>query len=194
MTFTLVTASSKVSIRRLQCVPCIWYPFQFQEDQPEVKAFIDFDSKVNTITLAFAAKLELRPRPTNVGAQKIDSSPLETHNMASARFSIQDSLKRVRFFEETFLLANTSMQVVLGMPFLSLSNANIKFAELGKLIWRTYTTIKALPTTSRVELIDKKEYARAALDKNSETFVVYVSALEATTIHPSWVAQIATLQ
>ncbi len=40
------------------------------------------------MTLAFAAKLGLRPRPTNVGAQKIDGSPLETHGMALARFSI----------------------------------------------------------------------------------------------------------
>ena len=32
---------------------------------------------------------------------------------------------------------------------------------------------KTLPTTSQVELIDKKEFAKAALDKNLETFVVY---------------------
>ncbi len=86
------------------------------------------------------------------------------------------------------------MEVVLGMPFLSLSNANVKFAELGKLTWRTYTAAKALPTTSRVELINKREFARAALDENSETFVVHVSALEAMTIYPSRTAQIAALQ
>ncbi len=85
------------------------------------------------MTPAFVAKLGLRPRSTNVGAQKIDGSPQETHGMASARFLIQDSLGRVRFFEETFLLADTNMEVVLGMLFLSLSNADIKFAELGKL-------------------------------------------------------------
>ncbi len=85
------------------------------------------------------------------------------------------------------------MEVVLGMPFLFLSNANVEFAELGKLTWRTYTAAEALPTTSRVELINKREFARAALDENSETFVVYVSALEATTIHSSRAAQIAAL-
>ncbi len=85
------------------------------------------------MTLAFAAKLGLRARPTNVGAQKIDGSPLEIHDMALTRFSIQDSLERVRFFEETFLLADTSMVVVLRMSFLSISNANIEFAELEKL-------------------------------------------------------------
>ncbi len=79
------------------------------------------------------------------------------------------------------------------MPVLSLSNADVEFAELGKLTWRTYTAVEALPTTSRVELIDKREFARTALDKNSETFVVYVSVLEATTIHPCRAAQIAAL-
>ncbi len=114
--------------------------------------------------------------------------------MASARFLIQDSLGKVRFFEETFLLADTSIEVVLGMPFLSLSNVNVEFAELGKLTWRTYIVAEALPTTSRVELINKREFAKAALDENSETFVVHVSALEATRIHLFSAAQIAALQ
>ncbi len=128
-----MTARSEASIGPLQCVPYIRYLVQFQEDQPEVKALIDSSSEVNAMTPAFAAKLELRPRPTNVGAQKIDGSSLETHSIASARFSIQDSLGRVRFFEKAFLLADTSIEVVLGMPFLSLSNAEIEFAKLEKL-------------------------------------------------------------
>ncbi len=85
------------------------------------------------------------------------------------------------------------MELVLGMPFLSLSNADVEFAELGKLIWRTYTVAEALPTTSQVELIDKREFAWAALDKNLETFIVHISALEAMTIHLSQAAQIAAL-
>ena len=36
-----------------------------------------------------------------------------------------------------------------------------------------------LPTTKQVELINKKEFAKAALDAESETFVVHVAALEA---------------
>lgn len=48
---------------------------------------------------------------------------------------------------------DTSMEVVLGLPFLTLSDANIRFA--GKeLVWRSYTAAKALPTIQRVELID----------------------------------------
>ncbi len=138
----------EASIGPLQRIPCIRYPVQFQEDQPEVKALIDSGSEVNAMIPAYAKKLGLTTRKTSVGAQKIDDSPLKTYGMASARFSIQDSRGRVRFFEETFLLADTSMEVVLGMLFLSLSNANVEFAELGKLTWRTYTAAEALPTTS----------------------------------------------
>ncbi len=44
---------------------------------------------------AYAAELGLTARKTNVGAQKIDGSPLETYGMASTSFSLQDSLERV---------------------------------------------------------------------------------------------------
>ncbi len=54
------------------------------------------------MTPAYVAELGLTTRKTSVGAQKIDGSPLETYGMASANISLQDSLGRVRFFEETF--------------------------------------------------------------------------------------------
>ncbi len=149
------SAQTPVALKR---VPCIWYPVQFQENQA-IKALIDSDREVNTMTPVYAVKLGLITRKTSVGAQKIDSSPLETHGMTSAEFLLQDSLGRVRFSEEIFLLADTSIEVVLGMPFLTLSNADIEFAKQGKLIWRSYTIAKALPTTSLFELIDKKEFA-----------------------------------
>lgn len=78
------------------------------------------------------------------------------------------------------------MEIVLGMPFLTLSNVDIQFAE-GELTWRSYTIAEALPTTSRVEFIDKKEFAKAVLDKNVEVFVVHVASLSLRskmTIHP----------
>lgn len=100
------------------------------------------------MTPTFIAKLGLRPRPTNVGIQKIDGLPLETYSMTSAMFLVWDSLERVGFFEKTFLLANTNIELVLKMPFLSLSNANVKFTELKKLTWRFYDTAEALLTTS----------------------------------------------
>ena len=117
--------------------------------------------------------------------------------MASAGFSLQDSFGRIRFFEETFLLANISMEVVRGMFFISFSNSNFQFGTW-ELIWRSYTVAEALPTSRRVELIDKHEFAKAALGENSKTFVVHVAALEAPepamSIHPSWAPLIVALQ
>ena len=44
--------------------------------------------------------------------------------MVSATFLLQDSQRRDRIFEETFLLANTSMEMILEMLFLAPSNAD----------------------------------------------------------------------
>ncbi len=47
------------------------------------------------MTLAYTAELGLTTQSTSIGAQKIDSSPLETYGMALARFLLQNSLERV---------------------------------------------------------------------------------------------------
>ncbi len=133
-----VTASPEA----LQRVPFIRFPVKFQAQQ--VEALIDSGSEVNAMTPAFIANLGLSTRPTGVGAQKIDGSPLAMYGMAVTAFSLQDSLGKVRFFEETFLLADISMKVVLGMPFLALSNADIQFGA-ERLTWRSYTAAEALP-------------------------------------------------
>lgn len=93
------------------------------------------------------------------------------------------------------MLANISKEIVLGMLFLAISNADFMF-DTEKFTWRSYTITKALTTTNRMEFINKKEFAKAVLDKNSETFVLHILALEATenSIHPSQAAQIAALQ
>ena len=64
-----------------------------------------------------------------------------------------------------------------------------------ELTWRSYTVAEALPTTKRVEIIDKKEFAKAALDENVEAFVVHVTSLSLNSmpIHPAREAQIASL-
>ena len=96
-----------------------------------------------------------------------------------ADFQVEDKLGKAWFFQETFLLANISTEIVLDMPFLTFSNAYVLFIEK-EFTWRSYTTTKALPTTKQVELINKKEFAKAALDKNFETFVVYVVSFSST--------------
>lgn len=85
------------------------------------------------MALAYVAKLGLKPRLTNIGTQKTDGLVLETHKMTSASFLLQDSQKRVWFFEKTFLLTNSNIKVVLGMAFLAFINIDIEFIELGKL-------------------------------------------------------------
>lgn len=55
----------------LNKVPCIWYPVQFQEGLPKVKALINFGCEVNVMTLAYTAKLDLTTQKTNVGTQKL---------------------------------------------------------------------------------------------------------------------------
>ena len=78
--------------------------------------------------LRYALKLGLKVCFINVGAQKIDGSTLETFEIVLASFQVEDMLEKAQFFQKTFLLADLSIQVVLGMLFLILSNADIKFA------------------------------------------------------------------
>lgn len=75
--------------------------------------------------------------------------------------------------------------MVLKIPFLFFSNINIEFSELRKLICRFYTTTKTLPTTSQIELINRREFAILALDDNLENFIVHIATLEAISIHLS---------
>ena len=146
--------------------------------------------------LAFAKRLGLVVQVTNVCAQKIDGTTIEIYGMVVAAFLVTDQADRVRFFEETFLVANVSPDVVLKILFLTLSVADIDFLKK-KLRWRLYTIKEALLTTKQVELVRNKEFAAAVLDPGHETFVVHVAFLESSSqegdIHPFRRAQIAAL-
>ncbi len=179
----------------LERVPCIDYPVRFKKDQAEVQALINSGSEVNAMVPAYTAKLGFKIRPTDVRAQKIDSSTLEKFGMVLANFQVEDKLGRARFFQETFLVANTRVEVVLGMSFLTLSNANVVFKDR-KLTWRSYTPAEALPTTKRVQMIGRKELAAAALDLDEDAFVFYVASLSLgakMSVHPAREAKIASL-
>lgn len=68
--------------------------------------------------------------------------------MILTRLLFEDNLMNVQFFKKTFLLANTSIKVILGMSFLSFDKVNVKLAKMsGKLIWRSYTVVEILLTT-----------------------------------------------
>ena len=79
-----------------------------------------------------------------------------------------------------------------------MSNANVDF-QAWNLQWRSYTTRDVLSTTKRVELIEKKEFAAAALDPEYEAFVLHVTALNISSdigdkVHPLKKTQIAHLK
>lgn len=65
MIFILVTGASKEALVR---VFYIYYLVQFRKDKDNIQALIDLYSKINIINLAYAKKLGLYVRQTDVKA------------------------------------------------------------------------------------------------------------------------------
>ena len=99
---------------------------------------------------------------------------LDTFGMVVVDFLLTDKANQVRFFKETFLVANISPKIVFEILFLTLSSANVDFLDW-KLWLRTYTTKKAFSTIKRVKLVVKKKFAAEAFDLEHEIFVIYVA-------------------
>ena len=91
-------------------------------------------------------------------------------------------------------MANTKFEMILGMLFLKISNADVLFGKR-TLMWRTYTTNKTLATTKQVQIVDLKEFVIAALDVDSKTFVVPVAIQEQEKmpVHSKRQAQVGAL-
>ena len=116
----MTNTSKETTLKR---VPYIWYPVQFHRKNNKNKdknvwALIDSDSKVNAMYHAYTTKLGFCVGKINVGAQKIDRSYLYIFGIVIADCLVNDKLRRVQFFQETFLLANIDLEVVLGVAFL----------------------------------------------------------------------------
>ena len=95
----LVTGASKeaqvTQEVALDRVLYLYYLVQFRKNKRAIIwALINFGSEINTITLAYAKKLGLRTWKTDVGAQKIDGSSLDTLGMVIAGFQVIDKLGR----------------------------------------------------------------------------------------------------
>ena len=124
-------------------IPCIWYSVTFQKKSMPVFTLLDLGSKVNAIYPNFAKELDLLIKPTDVRAQKIDGTMLDTFGMVVVPFLVINKANWVKFFEKTFLVANVNPEIIFGMLFLTLSGANVDF--LGwELQWKTYTIKEAL--------------------------------------------------
>ncbi len=185
--------TDKKTEEELERIPCIWYLVTFKN---QTKALLNSRSEVNAINQAFAQYQGLKICKTSVRAQKIDGITLKTYRIVVSTFSVSDKDGKERFFEESFLLADVRPDIVLGIPFLTISNADIDF-QARDLQWKSYTTGEVLSTTRWVELIGKKEFVAAALDLEYETFVVYIAVLSVDSddeVHPSRRAQIAHIK
>ena len=77
-------------------VLCIHYPIQFQEEQ--VRALLNSGSEVNAMSFVYAERLGLKTQKTNVGAQMINGSALETFGMVIADFQVENKSGRPKFF------------------------------------------------------------------------------------------------
>lgn len=126
-TFALVTkASKKDNDIILNRTLYIHYLLCFCKNKKnKLQALINSYGKINAMTLAYALELSYKVCQTNIKAQKINGSTFKIFEMVLASFEVEDKFKKAYFFQETFLLANTSVKIVLGMLFFIFSNANI---------------------------------------------------------------------
>ena len=129
-----------VSIKELEQVMCIQYSIAFPGGVTQdgsilnlVLILLDLGSEVNAMHPVFAERLGLVVWATNVGTQKIDGTTFETYGIVVAAFSVTDQVDKIKFFEETFLVANVSPDVIFGIPFLTLSDASVDFPK--KELW-----------------------------------------------------------
>ena len=63
----------------------------------------------------------------DVEVQKIDGTILDTFEMVVAFFLVTEKANRIKFFAETFLVADISPEVVFEILFLTLSDADVDF-------------------------------------------------------------------
>ena len=94
-----------------------------------MSALLNLDSEVNTIHLAFAKKLGFVVQSTNIDAQKFNGIILETYGIVVAVFLVINQANKIKFFEEIFLVANVSLDVVLEILFFTLNGANVDFLK-----------------------------------------------------------------
>lgn len=95
-----------------------------------IEVLINFGSEMNAIQPSFARKLDLYACEINIGVQRIDGNKLEIFGIIIAFFLIKNKDKKSYFFEETFPLANISMNIALEILFFTLSNVRVNFTDL----------------------------------------------------------------
>lgn len=87
-------------------------------------------------------------------------------------------------------MAEIAMEIILKMSFLAFCKVEINFAKQ-EFSWKTYTLEKALLSTKKIQIINWKKFAVAALPPKKEAFVMYIAYLRAKIsilIHSAWKA------
>lgn len=87
-TFAATKNNILLNIYLLEYVLCVHNLIYFKKDQLNVQATPGFDSKINTITLAYAAKLSFKIQKTNVKKQKTNGSIFKRFGMVLASVEI----------------------------------------------------------------------------------------------------------
>ena len=110
-------------------MPCIYYPVWFKKSHEQVKILLNNSNEINAISPGYIEKLGFKIWKTNIGAQKINSSILETFRIVIIDFQIENKISRPRFFQKTCLVANIKFEVILKIFFLKISNTDISFGK-----------------------------------------------------------------
>ena len=79
------------------------------------------------MSLVFTSKLGVKIRKIYIKTQKINKITLKTYKMIVFIFSISDKDYKEGFFKESFLLADSKLNIVLEILFLIMNNADIDF-------------------------------------------------------------------
>lgn len=85
----------------------------------------DLSSEVNHMISFYTDKLGFTSLISTITIQKINGLALKTNRIVLAKFLISNKLDRTWLFEKTFLLAYTSMEIILEIIFPSFSNINL---------------------------------------------------------------------
>lgn len=136
ISFLITGISNKASLKHVFYIRYLAY---FQKRKNNVQVLINFKSKINRITLANTLKLSFWIWKTNISIQKIDTLALTTFEIIMVGFQLQVKLKKARFFQKAFLMAEISKKMVFKISFLTFNNIDIGFINK-KLLWKIYST------------------------------------------------------
>ena len=78
---------------------------------------------------AFAERLGFVVQTTNIDTLKINGTTLEIYRIVVAAFLVTDQAHKVKFFKETFLVANVSPDMIFGILFFILSDVDVDFPK-----------------------------------------------------------------